>query len=515
MDLEEKTPDASLFVFVGKERRAQDETQVFAHPPISHAKDAWRRFCKNRSAVVGLVLLLLSAVFCLISPLLTPYTLQDKESAYPNKYPYLPLFEHAGFWDGGRENDFTQDNYLYFYAIGQETGHSPILQVKKEYEKIQIIGGVEKRTKMFRLRIQTYKEVGVVNGINLSAADFQKLCDYQSQSGRQVLYPLVDTTKLHGFDLAEGGGNYWYAIDAKGKPQLDGNGELQPVYLSVPQGDAALQYAPYESLRVAGDDGTYVYGRANQSGYATRICYWEYYRYLHGRLPSYAFGTNTYGQDIFCALGKGAGFSLLLAVVVSALNLCIGVLYGAVEGYYGGGVDLAMERICDVLSGIPFTVTVTLFGYHLAAKVGVVVSFVFAFLATGWISTAALTRKQFYRFKNREYVMAARTLGASDWRIMRKHIFPSSIGTVITSAAMLIPSVIGVETTLTYLGIVNLSAAGTTSLGTLIELGKGCLDTAPHVVLFPALFLAMIMIAFNLLGNGLRDALNPSLRFTK
>ena len=109
--------------------------------------------------------------------------------------------------------------------------------------------------------------------------------------------------------------------------------------------------------------------------------------------------------------------------------------------------------------------------------------------------------------------MAARTLGASDGRIMRKHIFPNSIGTVITSAAMLIPSVIGVETTLTYLGIVNLSAAGTTSLGTLIELGKGCLDTAPHVVLFPALFLAMIMIAFNLLGNGLRDAFNPSLRF--
>lgn len=512
MDLNEKTPDPSLFVFVGKEKRLQKETQEFSAPPISYARDAWRRFCKNKSSLVALVILLLAALFCIVAPLLTPYSLADKESVYPNKYPYLALFENAGFWDGGRENEFTQDNYLYFAAIGKETGHSPILKVKKRYEKVQIVGGVEKRTTMYRLRIQTYKEVGVVNGINLSAADFQALCDYQRQTGRQVLYPLVDATRLHGFDRAEGGGNYWYAIDERGKAQLDPSGELQPVYLSV-TGDAAGQYAPYDSLRVAGDDGTFVYGRANQSGYATRLCYFEYYRYLHGRTPAYAFGTNTYGQDIFCALGKGAGFSLLLAVAVSAVNLLIGVLYGAVEGYYGGGVDLVMERICDILSGIPFTVTVTLLGYHLAAKVGVVVSFLFAFLATGWISTAALTRKQFYRFKNREYVMAARTLGASDGRIMRKHIFPNSIGTVITSAAMLIPSVIGVETTLTYLGIVNLSAAGTTSLGTLIELGKGCLDTAPHVVLFPALFLAMIMIAFNLLGNGLRDAFNPSLRF--
>ena len=204
-----------------------------------------------------------------------------------------------------------------------------------------------------------------------------------------------------------------------------------------------------------------------------------------------------------------------LALAVASLNLIIGCVYGAIEGYFGGGVDLALERLTDVLSGIPFTVVVTLFSYHLAAKVGVVVSFLFAFLTTGWISTASLTRKQFYRFKNREYVMAARVLGAGRARIIFRHVFPNCIGTIITSAAMLIPSVIGLETTLTYLGIVNLSGAGATSLGTLIELGKTSLEASPHALLFPALFLALVMICFNLVGNGLRDAFNPSLRFAE
>ena len=508
-------PDPSLFVFV-QDREKGRCGGVSAQSSVGYFRDAWRRFCKNKSSLVALILLLLSAVFCMVAPLLSPYTLADKESVYPNKYPYLEAFENAGFWDGGRENEFTEDNYAYFAAIGEETGISPVIAVKKKYEKVQLVGGAEKRTTMYRLRIQTYKEVGVVNGLNLSKEDFAALCRYQTQTGRQVLYPLVDTTKLYGFDRGEGGGNYWYAVDQKGKPLRGEGGALQPLYLSIAE-DSALreQYAPYNSLRVAADDGTFVYGRANQSGYATRICYYEYYRYLHGHFPRYAFGTNTYGQDIFCALAKGAGFSLLLAVGVSALNLLIGLLYGAIEGYYGGAADLIMERIADVLSGIPFTVVVTLFGYHLAAKVGVVGSFLFAFLTTGWISTAALTRKQFYRFKNREYVMAARTLGASNRRLIFKHVFPNSVGTVITSAAMLIPGVIGLETTLTYLGIVNLSAAGATSLGTLIELGKSCLDSAPHVVLFPAVFLALIMIAFNLLGNGLRDAFDPTQRFGK
>jgi oligopeptide transport system permease protein len=175
-------------------------------------------------------------------------------------------------------------------------------------------------------------------------------------------------------------------------------------------------------------------------------------------------------------------------------------------------VDMIMDRIADILSGVPFVVVATLFQLHLAQHVPVVVSFLFAFVLTGWISMAALTRKQFYRFKSLEFVMAARTLGASDWRLMFKHIFPNGLGTIITSCALIIPGVISSETNLTYLGIINLSDFAGTSIGTLMSQGQANMTTSPHAMLWPSLFVALLMISFNLFGNGLRDAFNPSTR---
>ena len=125
---------------------------------------------------------------------------------------------------------------------------------------------------------------------------------------------------------------------------------------------------------------------------------------------------------------------------------------------------------------------------------------------------AALTRKQFYRFKNSEYVMAARTLGASDRRIMFKHILPNSLGTMVTSCALVIPGVISSETNLTYLKIIDLSKFVGTSIGELMASGQQAMSSAPHAMFFPAMFLSLLLISFNLFGNGLRDAFNPSTR---
>ena len=119
---------------------------------------------------------------------------------------------------------------------------------------------------------------------------------------------------------------------------------------------------------------------------------------------------------------------------------------------------------------------------------------------------------QFYRFKNQEYVLVARTLGASDRRIMFKHIFPNAIGTLITSCVLVIPGVIFSETSLSYLGIINLNTGDLTSVGTLLSQGQSSLYTFPHIILFPAIFISLLMLSFNLFGNGLRDAFNPSLR---
>ena len=197
---------------------------------------------------------------------------------------------------------------------------------------------------------------------------------------------------------------------------------------------------------------------------------------------------------------------------ISAVNLFIGAIYGAIEGFYGGVIDLAMERVSDILGGIPSMVVMTLFQLHLASKVGPVWSMVFAFILTGWLGMAARTRMQFYRFKRQEYVLSARTLGASDARLMFKHIFPNAMGTLITGSVLSIPGVIFSESSLTYLGIVNLSSSTATSVGTLLSKGSESYTTYPHVLLFPAIFISLLEIAFNLFGNGLRDAFNPSLK---
>jgi oligopeptide transport system permease protein len=161
---------------------------------------------------------------------------------------------------------------------------------------------------------------------------------------------------------------------------------------------------------------------------------------------------------------------------------------------------------------MPFVVVATLFQIHLSAKVGVVPCLLFAFVVTGWIGTASSVRTQFYRFKNQEYVMAARTLGARDRRIIWKHIFPNSLGTIITSCALDIPATIMSESTMSYLGIVKLSSAKVTSLGTLLSDASSIWTNYPHLMIWPALVISLLMICFNLFGNGLRDAFNPALR---
>jgi oligopeptide transport system permease protein len=199
-------------------------------------------------------------------------------------------------------------------------------------------------------------------------------------------------------------------------------------------------------------------------------------------------------------------------VCISVINLFIGTVYGAIEGYYGGAVDMLMERFSDILSRVPFMVVVTLFQLHLSKKVGPIPSLLFAFVLTGWIGTAGTVRMQFYRYKGQEYVLAARVLGASDRRIMFRHIFPNSLGTIITSSVLIIPGVIFSESSLTYLGIVNLDSSTTTSVGTMLANARSYLSSYPHIILFPAVFISLLEISFNLFGNGLRDAFNPSLR---
>lgn len=494
------------FAFVQKEERIHDEK--LKTKSISYFGDAWIRFRTNKSAVIAFSLIMLLLLFAIIVPFVSNYTVAFRDGYYKTVLPKCSWFAGTGFWDGGRNEKQSEAGYQYLNAIGQESGDSAIMSVKESFQ--DSTGAV-----YYNLRVDTYNMVGYVY-VNLSEAEYKDLMAYQDETGIQVIYPLAATQNKH-FVLGNDGANFWYKLQdeaqgSAGAAVLDENGNYIANYLSSDNPEKA----GYTSrMRIAGDGENgvyYTYAQKNQTGYRCRVQYSKYFFYRNHFEPSFLFGTNVYGQDIFTCLAVGARLSFLLSISVATINFILGAIYGSIEGYYGGVVDLVLERISDILSSVPFMVVATLFQLHLADKVGVVPCLLFAFVMTGWVGTAARVRTQFYRFKGQEYVLAARTLGASDRRLIFKHIFPNSLGTIVTSAVMTIPGVIFSESMLSYLHIINLEASSLTSIGTMLSNGQGYLSSYPHIIMFPALFIAILEISFNLFGNGLRDALNPSLR---
>ena len=224
------------------------------------------------------------------------------------------------------------------------------------------------------------------------------------------------------------------------------------------------------------------------------------------KMPRFLLGTDKSGRDMFIYVFEGLRTSLLLGIVTSAICFLFGLLWGSISGYFGGTVDLAMERFTDILSGVPWIVVMTLTIIHLGSTF---FTFALALCLTGWIGTSHLTRTQFYRFRGREYVLASRTLGASHARLIAKHILPNAIGTIITSAVLMVPSIIFSEATISYLGLGFKNLA---SLGVILSDNQVELTNHPYLLIFPATIIALLMISFNLFGNGLRDAVNPSLK---
>lgn len=222
--------------------------------------------------------------------------------------------------------------------------------------------------------------------------------------------------------------------------------------------------------------------------------------------PKYLLGTDNSGRDMLKYAFSGLRTSLLLGFITFIVCFIFGLIWGAISGYFGGWVDILMERFIEILSGIPWIVIMTLAIILYGSNFTV---FVLALCLTGWIGTASITRTQFYRFKDREYILAARTLGASDMRLIFRHVLPNAVGTIITSSVLMIPSVIFSEASLAYL---NLGLKGLDSFGVMLSANQQYVSTNPILIVFPSIVMALMMVSFNLFGNGLRDAFNPSLK---
>ncbi len=222
---------------------------------------------------------------------------------------------------------------------------------------------------------------------------------------------------------------------------------------------------------------------------------------------NYWFGTDGLGRDMFSRVWKGTQVSLFIAFVAAAIDMLIGVIYGGISGYFGGRIDDVMQRIVEILTGIPNLVVVILF--ILIMDPGIL-AIIIALTITGWTGMSRVVRGQVLKYKSQEFVLAARTLGASDSRIIWKHLMPNVLGVIIINTMFTIPGAIFFEAFLSFIGL-GLQAPDA-SLGTLINDGYKLIQYQPHILLFPAVVLSLIMIAFNLIGDGLRDALDPKMK---
>lgn len=219
------------------------------------------------------------------------------------------------------------------------------------------------------------------------------------------------------------------------------------------------------------------------------------------------FGTDDLGRDMFARTWEGARISIFIGVAAALIDLFIGVAWGGIAGYKGGRTDEIMMRGADVLSGIPYLLLVILLMVVLGQSLS---TMIIAMTITGWINMSRIVRGQVLSLKNQEFVLASKTLGANTTRIMGKHLIPNSMGPILVTMTLTIPSAIFTEA---YLGFLGLGLTPPlASWGTMANDGLPALRYYPWRLFFPAIFICLTIFAFNVVGDGLRDALDPRSR---
>ena len=227
------------------------------------------------------------------------------------------------------------------------------------------------------------------------------------------------------------------------------------------------------------------------------------------RPPSWShwFGTDDLGRDMFVRTWKGAQISLFVGVMAALIDLVIGVVYGGIMGYFGGKVDEVMNRIAEILYAIPYLLVVILL---LVVMEPSPTTIIIAMSITGWINMAWIVRGQIMQLKNQEYALASRALGAGNMRILFRHLIPNAIGPIFVTLTLTVPNAIFTEAFLSFLGLGVQSPVA--SWGTMLNDGINAIQNYPWREFFPALFLSLTMFAFNVFGDGLRDAFDPIMR---
>jgi len=440
---------------------------------IGYYQDSWNRFKKNRASFVAFIIICVMLFFVIFGPYMRGYDLNNEDPVEAgrlgNLVPKVPVLEKLGFFDGTKTIEAGKQFLLDLNS--SEMGQGIILSGMPQ----ELIDDPEH---------PDYADVTKLEVL----VDHYKYTNYISSYKPERYYSIVRQNKINGTDddpLAEVNRTLTqdeFQVELSKNTVID---ILQILETENPEDPSK----PFFQYVVRLDQFKSSLGVSDPSD----VYFW--------------FGTTNKGGDLFTELWLGARVSLLVALAVVSINAVVGLTFGAISGYYGGAFDLIMDRVVEIISSIPLLSVLMLLTLRFGSSIWIIIV---AFTLTGWIWQYRTGRMQFYRFKNREYVFAARTLGASDSRIMFKHIFPNTLGLIVTGLALSVPLFVFTEATFSFLGIIDY--ANVTSVGMLINQGQAVMMHHPHLLMFPATYIAILMIAFNLFGNGLRDAFNPSLR---
>lgn len=230
-------------------------------------------------------------------------------------------------------------------------------------------------------------------------------------------------------------------------------------------------------------------------------------RYAEPSLSGLWFGGDEFGRDMWARVWAGTKVSLYIAFLAALLDLTVGVIYGAVSGFVGGRLDTVMQRIVEILVGIPALVVAIL---AMTIFEPGIFTITIAIGLTGWVTMARIVRGKMLQLKEQEFALASRSLGAGGFRLVRRHLLPNSLGPIIVNLMFTIPLAIFAEAFLSFIGLgIQVPDA---SLGSLISDGADQLRFHPYLLFIPSAVFCMIMLSFNLLGDGLRDAFDPKMR---
>ncbi len=529
------------FEFITREEKLDNEQ---TRKSLTYWQDVWRRLKKNKLSMFGLIGVILVILFGVFGPFLTPYSYSDQTLDYSNLPPSFEIYK------------LDDDFFIYVtkeYRV-LETSEKGHLLGRIDYIHKDLINKIYYYAKEYELTLEnnqagnyplsTALEAGSVysdkwgvafkDSVNEAGEDQVELTyidpaspfnnvlrngetfDMTSDDFTLTSLVLVDDvnaatpveTKVSASAGAQG------VVD-----QLQANnyvseviygGKVIAVNFSYKLMDEGTKPAGYEDVNITvtynGVENKYVYDKVSNS--------------------TYLWGTDMLGRDILTRVMYGARISLTVAFVATLVNFFIGILYGSISGYSGGNVDNYMMRIVDIINSIPLVLYVillmvllkevvidtTIFGHYFVifkggAGLGTII---IALGSIYWVGMARLVRGQILGLKEQEFVLAAKTIGVSRFKIIFRHLVPNSMGPIIVSMTMMIPSAVFTEAFLSFIGL-GISAPKA-SWGTLANDALSGLTTYPYQLFFPSAAIALTMLAFNFLGDGLRDALDPRLR---